>query len=118
MERCFAKRSILDVWQGSEYAYDQLLFTVNEKDTRLASLKDGEKPIIFRSIIFVETILCQKLTHFLLMFSFYTFSKRQKTSSFLDFSEGMEVENWHEIGYVSTSNDCLQSVWFRKDYQS
>ena len=41
---------------------------------------------------------------------FYTPWKRQKTSGFLDFSDGMEVENWHEIGYVSTSNDCLQSV--------
>ena len=33
------------------------------------------------------------------MFHFYTPSKYQKTSGFLIFSGGIEVENWLKIGY-------------------
>ena len=48
----------------------------------------------FRTVYFEKTYL----THFLLLVSFDTPWKYQKTKVFLMFSVGIERDQWHEVG--------------------
>ena len=43
----------------------------------------------------------KKLSHFKSLFYFLTPWKRQKTSDFLTYSEGTEMEHWLEMGYCN-----------------
>ena len=45
--------------------------------------------------------ICWGLSHFMLLFSFYTPWKHQKTSSFLIFSRDIERNLWCEMGLIS-----------------
>ena len=47
--------------------------------------------------------------HFTSMFDFFTPWKRQKTSDFLTFPGGIEMQHWREIGYVLPFD--LSNLW-------
>ena len=80
------------MWPNSRFPADFITFTEEIQNGKLHFLC-GDVIHLPIGLSFTTFLL----THFILLVSFYTSWKHQKTFSFLMFSRGIERDQWHEM---------------------